>query len=530
MDRKNKVWLIALVVLLIAALLGIVVVKNQLSTREADYLSVSSHLDAEQKNVEALQAELDSVKAELEARDAEARQFEEDLAASASEAEQLKSDLETRTAETEQLKSDLEARSAETEQLKSDLETRTAELTALQAELEAARQTIAPDAQATEAPDAAAAPENAELQAQLESVKTKVDQMKASLDEGKLDAEDMLNGVVALQSSIASIQSLLPEDAPEALVNAVKSAKGAAQSIQIALAGAQSEPEDKAADVEKMQTSLEDALNAIAPASVETPAPESTSDVTGLDSEIDTILHGELSDEEKLAAIEDLESRLSAALAELNAASEQVAQQSDAMTQMEAQLTAASDSVSELERQLESGTAQIAQLEEQIAELNAQSETDSAALAALEAQLAEAQSAVEALTGELDAARAEYARRVAELEAYLLSRDLGDGEAHTSTATGSTIAIAADGVTGTWSYTNQVISGNSVVLSIVLEDVEIYCSEPIAPGETLSEITLTTALAAGEYQATAVTAIHDADGAYLFANRIPVTLSVRAAD
>lgn len=524
MDRKNKVWLIVLIVLLIAALVGIVVVKNQLSAREADYLSVSSHLDAEQQNAAALQAELDSVKADLEARDAEYTQLQTDLAA--------------RDAEVSQFEESLAASAGEVEQLKADLEARAAELTALQAELEAARQAVSTDApvadpQTTDAPIAdpqtADAPENADLPAMLESAKAQADQMKAALDEGTLHAEDMLIDVTDLQTALADIQSALPEDAPEALADAVKAVENTARSIQVALAGEQCQPADKLADVEKMQAALETALNAIADASDPTPvAPVEidTDDIDDLNGEIDAILHSDLSDEEKLAVIADLETRLSTALTDLNAAAAEIAQQGDAMAQMDAQLAAASASVAELERQLESGNAQIADLEGQIAALNAQSETDSAALADLEAQLAEVQAEVEALTGELESARAEYARRVSELEAYLLSRDLTDGEAHTATTADSVIAIASDGVTGAWNYANQIISGNTVVLSIVLDGAEIYRSEPITPGETLSEIALTTALAAGEYEATAVTAIYDADGAYLFANRIPVTLSV----
>lgn len=514
MDRKNKVWLIVLIVLLIAALVGIVVVKNQLSAREADYLSVSSHLDAEQQNAAALQAELDSVKADLEARNAEYTQ--------------LQTDLEARDAEVSQFEESLAASAGEVEQLKADLEARAAELTALQAELEAARQAVSTDAPVAD-PQTADAPENADLPAMLESAKAQADQMKAALDEGTLHAEDMLDDVTDLQTALAAIQSALPEDAPEALADAVKAVENTARSIQVALAGEQCQPADKLADVEKMQTALETALNAIADTSDPTPvAPVEidTDDIDDLNGEIDAILHSDLSDEEKLAVIADLETRLSTALTDLNAAAAEIAQQGDAMAQMDAQLAAASASVAELERQLESGNAQIADLESQIAALNAQSETDSAALDDLEAQLAEVQAEVEALTGELESARAEYARRVSELEAYLLSRDLTDGEAHTATTADSVIAIASDGVTGAWNYANQIVSGNTVVLSIVLDGAEIYRSEPITPGETLSEIALTTALAAGEYEATAVTAIYDADGAYLFANRIPVTLSV----
>ena len=57
---------------------------------------------------------------------------------------------------------------------------------------------------------------------------------------------------------------------------------------------------------------------------------------------------------------------------------------------------------------------------------------------------------------------------------------------------------------------------------------ELFRSEPLAPGATLSEIKLNKALQPGSYEAIATTAIYADDGAYLFANRIPVTLNVAA--
>ena len=119
-------------------------------------------------------------------------------------------------------------------------------------------------------------------------------------------------------------------------------------------------------------------------------------------------------------------------------------------------------------------------------------------------------------------------QRIAALEAYLLERELGDGEAHTSTSATDAIAIAADGVTGAWDYANSTISGNTVVLTLTLDGAELFRSEPLAPGATLSEIKLNKALQPGSYEAIATTAIYADDGAYLFANRIPVTLNVAA--
>ena len=110
--------------------------------------------------------------------------------------------------------------------------------------------------------------------------------------------------------------------------------------------------------------------------------------------------------------------------------------------------------------------------------------------------------------------------------AHVGQSDLAAGEAHSATTATSVIEIAADGVTGTWNYENRDLSGNAVVLSILMGQTELYRSESIAPGERIEEIRLSQPLSAGAYEAVAVTAIYDADGNYLFANRIPVTLDV----
>ena len=242
--------------------------------------------------------------------------------------------------------------------------------------------------------------------------------------------------------------------------------------------------------------------------------------------ELQAILDSNKTDAEKLEAVAELEAQLNEALAEADRQQTELTEANDALAQMETNLTAAQQTVADLEQQLADGQSQIGELESQIAALNTQSETDSAALDELNRKLADAQAAAAAVQAELEAARAEYERRLEELEAYRLYRDLAAGEAHSATTASSVIEIAADGVTGTWNYENRDLSGNAVVLSILMGQTELYRSESIAPGERIEEIRLSQPLSAGAYEAVAVTAIYDADGNYLFANRIPVTLDV----
>jgi len=189
-------------------------------------------------------------------------------------------------------------------------------------------------------------------------------------------------------------------------------------------------------------------------------------------------------------------------------------------------LTEAESALNAKAAELEAANAAIAELEVQLEEMSAETESELAARAKLETQLSAAQDASAAIESELDAARAEYEKRVAELEAYLLSRELIDGEAHTATTAGSVIAVAADGVTAECSYANNSVSGNTVELSIVVGDKELYRSAPIAPGESLTGLTLTEALAAGAHEASAVTTVYNADGSVQLVSRVPVTLNV----
>ena len=106
MDRKNRVWLIVLIVLLIAAIVGLVLVKNQWDESESNYVRASAQLLEEQSAAEKLQTELDAAR---------------------SEADTLKSNLENKTTEADALKT-------EAETLKADLENKTTEADALKTE------------------------------------------------------------------------------------------------------------------------------------------------------------------------------------------------------------------------------------------------------------------------------------------------------------------------------------------------------------------------------------------------------------
>ena len=101
-----------------------------------------------------------------------------------------------------------------------------------------------------------------------------------------------------------------------------------------------------------------------------------------------------------------------------------------------------------------------------------------------------------------------------------------EGDAYTASTLGDVLKVAADGVSVEWSYTNDSISGNAVVLTILLDDVEFYRSGLIKPGESLEGFALSRALANGSYEAVAVMSVCDAEGAVVSSTRVPVTIQV----
>ena len=191
--------------------------------------------------------------------------------------------------------------------------------------------------------------------------------------------------------------------------------------------------------------------------------------------------------------------------------------------------------MTELQAQIESSNAAIAGLEDQITEAenaltaaNDQSAEEKAALetqlASLSADLEAEQAALAEAEAEQEAARAEFEQRLSELRAYRIEREASDGESYLATQLGNMLVFDENGLCVDATLTNTLSSANSVVFELRVDDAAIYTSEPIAPGESITSIQLDTPLEPGNYEATAVQTAYAADGTYLSAVRIPVTL------
>ena len=243
-----------------------------------------------------------------------------------------------------------------------------------------------------------------------------------------------------------------------------------------------------------------------------------------------------MSDEEKIAALTALDVEMAGYVRQLNDALALVAVEdvekdasADSIAALEAELAQTQARVDELTESIAASERTIQELETQLAELTAQSESDNALAAsqieALNARIAEEEQNVAELSSQLEAANAELKACIAELEAYRLDRELVEGDAYTASTLGDVLKVA-DGVRVEWSYTNDSISGNAVVLSILLDGEELYRSGRIQPGESLEGITLNRALESGSYEAVAVMSVYDAEGTVVSATRVPVTIQV----
>ena len=479
MDRKNRVWLITLIVLLVASIVGLVLVKNQWDASESSYVRANAQLTEEQSSSEKLRAELDELKAEIETLKAELAAANAEL-----EAHQL-------------------ATIAPTEAVPTDAPTAIAPTDTATA------------AVPTAAPTGKPSPAVGELQDALKTAGEKADALNAEIAESQPDNTDASAALAELKTALETAETKMAElpagdpvgELKTALHTATEKATALEDSLKDAIAAGGTEIETGVAE---LKTALETA---------ETKA-------TALNSDELNAMSAQFADAQTRST--DLEAQLKAAqdeAASLTAALEQAQAQT---AELESKLTDSQAESENLSTQLTDSKAESESLSAQLADSKAESEN-------LSAQLADAQTELESLRDqlaqtqdELNSTRETLSQRIAALEAYLLERELSEGEAHSSTTAATTIRIAADGRTGTWDYTNNTVSGNSVVLTLAMGQTELFRSESLAPGAALNEIQLNTTLAPGAYEGVATTAIYAEDGTYLFANRIPVTIEVAA--
>ena len=262
-----------------------------------------------------------------------------------------------------------------------------------------------------------------------------------------------------------------------------------------------------------------------------------------LSTDLDLIINDEMSDAEKIAALKAYNEELKAYIDDIHSALEQVtanetelAQSVSSIEQMQAALVEAQKNVETLNADIAACNATIATLESKLAEqttasaemeaLKNQLSDELTRKEELQAQLETAKTELETRIAQLEAENAKLQGRISELEAYQLSRTLGNGEAYVASTLADMITVAADGVTASWTFSNDTISGNAIELVILMGEEELYRSEMLQPGESISEFVLVRALEAGEYEAIAKTSVYDENGEFVSATRVPVGIKV----
>ena len=625
MDRKNRVWLIVLAILLVLAIAAVIVINGKLSTSRESLAAANTQLATQQESFDALNGEYESMGAELAGLQESSAGLETELAQAKEENAALETQLaaaETRATEAEARVATLETQLSDATSANDALQTQLSDATsandALQTQLSDA--TSANDAlqtQLTEATAAAASPANAggvvddrqaarTADANVTSDGQPIDAANVAPEEKAADtapvgaATDAAN--VAPEGSAGNAIDT-PQEGPATDATNVAPAGSAGNATNVTPEGPATDatnvaPEGSAGDAINMtpegqpvatQLTREDlqgyaveaesridALNAaieLAETSIvelggEIKIDEADATATASDAsfvitasgvqvpdvlndatlarigeicdEIDAIVNaedGSMTAEEKIEALTALDLEMRGYVRELDSAlvlivgkEAELAATDDGIANLESELAQSQARVDELTASIEASQSTIQELEAQVAELTAQSETDNAQAAAqieeLNARIAAEEAKVDELTRQLAIANAELEARNAELAAYRLDRELVEGEAYTASTMGDVIRIAADGVHVEWSYTNDSISGNAVVLSILLDGEELYRSAQIQPGESVEGIALNRALSAGSYPAMAVMSVYDAEGAVVSATRVPVTIQV----
>ena len=249
MDRKNRVWLITLIVLLVASIVGLVLVKNQWDASESSYVRANAQLTEEQSSSEKLRAELDELKAEIETLKAELAAANAEL-----EAHQLATIAPTEAAPTE-----APTAIAPTDTATAPVPTAapTGKPSPAVGELQDALKTAGEKAEALNAEIAASQPDNtdasaalAELKTALETAETKMAELPAGDPVGELKTalhtatekatalEDSLKDAIAaggteIETGVAELKTAL--ETAETKATALNSDELNAMSAQFAL-------------------------------------------------------------------------------------------------------------------------------------------------------------------------------------------------------------------------------------------------------------------------------------------------------
>ena len=161
-------------------------------------------------------------------------------------------------------------------------------------------------------------------------------------------------------------------------------------------------------------------------------------------------------------------------------------------------------------------------------------ETEKSARAQAESDLEQARTELADTKAELDAVRAELTQTQTKLadtqkalEAYRLAfAGEEEGSRHSATALDQTVQVASDGVTATYLLENTAASGNSLSFRLEVAGEEVFASEKLAPGQSITTFQLENPLTAGEYEGALTVITYGKDGVASSKMTTPVTVIV----
>ena len=149
-------------------------------------------------------------------------------------------------------------------------------------------------------------------------------------------------------------------------------------------------------------------------------------------------------------------------------------------------------------------------------------------LASAQAELTDAQAENEALQAELAAAQTELADTRKALEAYRLAfaGEGAEGSRYADTTMDATVQVASDGVTATYLLENTAASGNCLSFRLEVAGEEVFASEKLEPGQSVTTFQLKTPLTSGEYEGQLTVITYGKDAVASSKMTTPVTVVV----
>lgn len=232
---------------------------------------------------------------------------------------------------------------------------------------------------------------------------------------------------------------------------------------------------------------------------------------------------------------EDTAAALNEELETLRQENQRLQAELDGKADVETQLADAQKELADTKAELAQAQADLESARTGHTDTAADLETEKSARAQAESDLEQARTELADTKAELDAVRAELTQTQTKLadtqkalEAYRLAF-AGEEEAgsrHSATALDETVQVASDGVTATYLLENTAASGNSLSFRLEVAGEEVFASEKLAPGQSITTFQLENPLTAGEYEGALTVITYGKDGVASSKMTTPVTVIV----